>query len=54
MELKKHTPEEFEQMSDEEFENYEARLFEIAEEIFLKRQEARYVLGGEQPAGEQG
>ena len=37
MELKKHTPEEFEQMSDEEFENYEARLFEIAEDIFLKR-----------------
>ena len=37
MELKKHTPEEFEQMGDEEFENYEARLFEIAEDIFLKR-----------------
>lgn len=37
MELRKHTPEEFEQMSDEEFENYEARLFEIAEDIFLKR-----------------
>ena len=37
MELKKHTPEEFEQMSDEEFEDYEARLFEIANDIFLKR-----------------
>lgn len=37
MELKKHTPEEFEQMSDEEFENYRTRLFEIAEDIFLKR-----------------
>lgn len=37
MELKKHTPEEFEQMSDEEIENYRTRLFEIAEDIFLKR-----------------
>ena len=37
MELKKHTPEEFEQMSDEEFENYEARLFDLANDIGLQR-----------------
>lgn len=37
MELKKHTPEEFELMSDEEFNNYETRLFDIANEIGLER-----------------
>lgn len=37
MELKKHTPEEFEQMSDEEFENYETRLLDLANDIGLQR-----------------
>lgn len=37
MELKKHTPEEFELMSDEEYENYETRLFDLANDIGLQR-----------------
>ena len=37
MELKKHAPEEFELMSDEEYENYETRLFDIANDIGLQR-----------------
>ena len=37
MELKKHTPEEFEQMSDEEFENYETKLLDLANDIGLQR-----------------
>lgn len=37
MELKKHTPEEFELMSGEEFNEYEDKLIGLAEEIGLKR-----------------
>ena len=37
MELKKHTPEEFEQMSDAECEDYETRLLDLANDIGLQR-----------------
>ena len=37
MELKKHTPEEFEQMSDAEYEDYETRLLDLANDIGLQR-----------------
>lgn len=37
MELKKHTPEEFELMSDAEYEDYETRLFDLANDIGLQR-----------------
>ena len=37
MELKKHTPEEFEQMCDAEYEDYETRLLDLANDIGLQR-----------------
>lgn len=37
MELKKHTPEEFELMSDTEYEDYETRLLDLANDIGLQR-----------------
>lgn len=37
MELKKHTPEEFELMSDAEYEDYETRLLDLANDIGLQR-----------------
>lgn len=37
MELKIHTPEEFELMSDAEYEDYETRLFDLANDIGLQR-----------------
>lgn len=37
MELKIHTPEEFELMSDAEYEDYETRLFDLANDIGLRR-----------------
>ena len=37
MELKKHTPEEFESMSEDELCDYEEKLFDLAGEIGLKR-----------------
>lgn len=37
MKLKKHTPKEFENMSEEELYDYEEKLFDLASEIGLKR-----------------
>lgn len=37
MELKKHTREELELMSDDEYEDYETRLFDLADKIGLQR-----------------